>query len=613
MFLNIFNLGDIYLLLSWGFLVDISLAILKVKRARSLNDNYRIWHGSIMIAVLALSALAFIYSYQNGNSTDFILNSIVLGATILNVIGGLSMYIITRISYFSTRLSYVKVVHKYTGYFFWIVSKGVMIYLITPFLGIYFGLIVCTQVYLHYQMKDEINLKYYKPSESKKDSNLTVNNSDMYSSLLTDINCGKNRHEINAKYPGIKWVIFGNRVCDLTNFIHPGGNLIIDKVIGREISRYIYGGHKAEKLDIQPHAHSVKALRLLNEFHIGDLYGFESILLCESTERESQQKSFRDLELSLSSEHRVSGLPLLRKFREEHLSTFDDEWKLHSKGKLGNKLGSFEFKNDYFRVKAYCQSLSGYGRSVLLRRKENYNQVRTYTIAQSMTQTAKFLLEDLEKHFECLVEQRSSNAEIKLPRENDTLTLFIKDFESSDGLSKKIHNAKEGDLFVIEGPMGRGLNITADTKGELYFICGGTGILAFVDFLYFYLMKMMHDIIKERYPGVSSKFQDLKLNFNVLGSVKIHLIEVFTGLQDSYGNYLINKLVKLNNTFDRNRFDCQKIISNNENKLNEEYLAKNITIKPENQYYVCGPPTFNEEIPNILVKLGASEDSIHLV
>jgi Cytochrome b5-like Heme/Steroid binding domain len=605
------DLNNILLLVSWGFLVDISLIILKFKKVKTLSTDYRVWHGSIMILVFILSLLAFLDAISNGSRLIFIINTIVFGATVLNTIGGMTLYTVIKSSYFNIKLSYLRTIHKYNGYIFWVVSKFILVYLTNYYFAIYFGFMIALQIYLHFHLQNESDVKNYKPDESKK----MINNSEYYASLLTDINCGLSIGFIKEKYPQIKWVIFGNRVCDVTTFDHPGGNKIIDSIVGREISRFIFGGHKAENLDLIPHSHSIKALKLLNQYHIGDLYGFESILLAESTERESQQRSFRDLEMSLSSENRVSALPLMKGHREEHISSFYDEWTLKHKAKLGNKLSCFEFKNEDFKIKTLGRALSSYGRCFLVRMSEDLGLVRTYTIAQSMTQPAKFLLEDVEKHFESLIETRTSNVELRFPRESDVLTLFIKDFGSKEGLSKKIHQAKEGESsFIIEGPIGRGLNITDETSGNIYLICGGTGILAFMDFLYFYLIKMMNDIVKVRLQGPNSKFQELRMNFNVLNRVKkIHLIEVFTGVQDSYGSFLITKLVKINNTYDLDKFEVQKLISNNQNKLNNEYLAKNIKHDSSNLYYVCGPPSFNEEIPLFLKNLGADDNSIYLV
>ena len=45
------------------------------------------------------------------------------------------------------------------------------------------------------------------------------------------------------------YVIFRNKVYDMNNFFHPGGNHIITNTLGREISRFLYGAFSLEVID----------------------------------------------------------------------------------------------------------------------------------------------------------------------------------------------------------------------------------------------------------------------------------------------------------------------------------------------------------------------------
>lgn len=77
----------------------------------------------------------------------------------------------------------------------------------------------------------------------------------------------------------MKWVILGNKVYDVTDFRHPGGVFIINQVVGREISRFFYGGYPLENTkNMDSHTHSVKALLTLESYFIGKLTKTESIL-----------------------------------------------------------------------------------------------------------------------------------------------------------------------------------------------------------------------------------------------------------------------------------------------------------------------------------------------
>jgi cytochrome b involved in lipid metabolism len=53
------------------------------------------------------------------------------------------------------------------------------------------------------------------------------------------------------------------KVYDVTNFLHPGGNYIIEKVLGEEISRYIHGSYGLENTLLPAYAHSIYASKLL--------------------------------------------------------------------------------------------------------------------------------------------------------------------------------------------------------------------------------------------------------------------------------------------------------------------------------------------------------------
>ena len=69
--------------------------------------------------------------------------------------------------------------------------------------------------------------------------------------------------EIKAKYPLIKWVLFQNSVYDLTNFVHPGGDFLIEQCIGRDVTRFLIGAYSLESTKFQPYNHSENAYSLL--------------------------------------------------------------------------------------------------------------------------------------------------------------------------------------------------------------------------------------------------------------------------------------------------------------------------------------------------------------
>lgn len=62
------------------------------------------------------------------------------------------------------------------------------------------------------------------------------------------------------------YVIYNNYVYDASEVAkhHPGGNKVIQTIIGREVDRFLYGMYSSELLpSVLPHSHSLQALSLL--------------------------------------------------------------------------------------------------------------------------------------------------------------------------------------------------------------------------------------------------------------------------------------------------------------------------------------------------------------
>lgn len=54
---------------------------------------------------------------------------------------------------------------------------------------------------------------------------------------------GVSRRRIKEEYPDTRYVMYKDRVYDVSRLLHPGGMYIIEHVIGEEISRYIHGAY----------------------------------------------------------------------------------------------------------------------------------------------------------------------------------------------------------------------------------------------------------------------------------------------------------------------------------------------------------------------------------
>lgn len=75
-------------------------------------------------------------------------------------------------------------------------------------------------------------------------------------------------------------VLIDNLVLDIKDFLkfHPGGRFVLEKNIGRDISKFFYGGYSLVNSKKQkPHKHSQKALKLAKSMVIGFIEGEKDI------------------------------------------------------------------------------------------------------------------------------------------------------------------------------------------------------------------------------------------------------------------------------------------------------------------------------------------------
>lgn len=71
-------------------------------------------------------------------------------------------------------------------------------------------------------------------------------------------------------------VILDDYVLNVTKFLdeHPGGRFSIEHNIGRDISKYFYGGYSLENVKkVDNYTHSSDARRIVNALIVGKLEG----------------------------------------------------------------------------------------------------------------------------------------------------------------------------------------------------------------------------------------------------------------------------------------------------------------------------------------------------
>lgn len=155
------------------------------------------------------------------------------------------------------------------------------------------------------------------------------------------------------------------------------------------------------------------------------------------------------------------------------------------------------------------------------------------------------------------------------------LEFIIKSYDAHNGVTKQIKNLQPNDELIIRDTWG-----AISYKGPGVFIAGGAGITPFVAIL--------------RNLKQKNELAGSKLIFSNKTSADIILKNEFSEI---LGNNFINLLTRENNKeyyFGR---------------INELFLKEQVIDFNQN-FYVCGPDSFVQNINSILTNLGVVPDSI---
>ena len=70
---------------------------------------------------------------------------------------------------------------------------------------------------------------------------------------------------------GQKLVILDDMILDVRRFMlnHPGGKFLVEQNVGRDVSKFFYGGYSLENIiKVSPHFHSNVARNIVNQLVI---------------------------------------------------------------------------------------------------------------------------------------------------------------------------------------------------------------------------------------------------------------------------------------------------------------------------------------------------------
>ena len=159
-----------------------------------------------------------------------------------------------------------------------------------------------------------------------------------------------------------------------------------------------------------------------------------------------------------------------------------------------------------------------------------------------------------------------------------TLEFTIKGYYDHDGVTKKIHQLGPGDELLIGNPWG-----TIEYKGEGTFIAGGAGVTPFI--------AILRDLNKKGKIGKNKLFFSNKTQKDII------LEKEFKSIFSKNPNNLVLTLTREEKPNYKNSL------------INKGFLKKYIDDFSQN-FYVCGPPAFNEDIMSALKSLGAKPKAL---
>ena len=106
---------------------------------------------------------------------------------------------------------------------------------------------------------------------------------------------------------------------------------------------------------------------------------------------------------------------------------------------------------------------------------------------------------------------------------------------------------QNGTPLIVEGPLGKGLEITPGLSGTQVIFCGGTGILPFVDFLELLFFKIAYEHIKKKNPeaaGHLASFLGVELDKIFKKDLLVQFHGAFRGETETYGLELLKRLAR---------------------------------------------------------------------
>lgn len=212
--------------------------------------------------------------------------------------------------------------------------------------------------------------------------------------------------------------------------------------------------------------------------------------------------------------------------------------------------------------------------------RENKNRVlrRHYTIANCMQK-------DFYKSLVSAVSGRGQ-FDSSLLKHTDTYEVYvgIKNYGLRQGVARRIFS-DNGQLFLVKGPMGKGLGLTNHSTGTHVAFVGGTGVFVFVDLVARLALGLLGLLPTDQQFGPDFRFELFASFASRNEAIALDLLEGVMKLCKSKGNGQFQLVTRFSDEKSA-RWDSKYI---------EQQLPKKVT-----RVWVCGPPAMNENFEHIM-------------
>ena len=321
-------------------------------------------------------------------------------------------------------------------------------------------------------------------------------------------------------------------------FSHPGGLTVMQTSVGEDVGKYMVGCSSFDD-SLDPHMHSAKALSYLNSLAIARIpYPVGYIVVQDSL------------------------------CNNEHM-----EFSLSTKEQLGLDTFLVCLKSDFFKMSGACMDAAWLGKHFKITIERRYSLVKRYYSS---------VFVDLN---EWRRELGISKEEIN-QQEQGVVRLIFKVYPGGV-MTSFLDSLEVGENLVLQGPLGPGLMIN-EIEGNCIAIAGGTGLVPFLDLVY-YAWKEMATNARKFHLTLLIRFKTLQHGF------------------------AIDILEKMKEISEGNWFNVIILTDDNEEKGNISKILRKVTGNGVSKAWVCGPSGFNRHFYNLLIKLGLTKSNIVLM